>query len=142
MSIQEKYSGLKPLPADIQSRLDTLQTLLPKYPVLLCYLFGSAASSPASAMDIDLAILPDEGFSDSLFYADISQTLSTDRLEIVDLRIAPYTLQFEIIRTGKCLYSRSEDIRLQYERTARFHYRDYLLRLHQQEKILYEKFGK
>ncbi len=142
MSLPEKYAGLKPLPADIRNRLELLKTLLPRHSLRLCYLFGSAASHLSAAIDIDLAILPDEGFSDSLFYADVSQALPTDRLDVIDLQTAPYILQFEIIRTGKYLYSQSEDIRLKYERTVRFLYRDYLPRLHQQEKILLKKMGK
>lgn len=62
MGIPERWYRLKPLPPDIQNRLENLSSLFKKEGVLLAYLFGSLADkgekSPKPPGDLDLAILP------------------------------------------------------------------------------------
>jgi len=115
MSIKEKYSHLPPLPADIGERLGRITEVLRQHPIRLAYLFGSAAHDPSQSTDIDIAVLPDEGFSFTALYADLSLALNTDRLDLVDLRFAPSYLQVEILAAGKCLLAPSEAGRLRFE---------------------------
>ncbi len=124
MTVREKYGRLPPLPPDIEGRLAALTEVVRRHPVELVYLFGSAARGAAAAQDIDLAVLPGEGFSPTDFYADVSLALGTDRLDIVDLRRAPVWLQWEVVTTGQPIFSRSPLSRLVFERSVRARYRD------------------
>ena len=100
MSIQEKYRGKAPLPPDTRRRMSLLPPLFAQHRLRLVYLFGSAAdetSKTETCQDIDLAIMPRDAFAFRAFYADVSQTLQTDRLDIVDMRYAPISLLFTIV---------------------------------------------
>ncbi len=90
----------------------------------LAYLFGSAADAPAHSQDIDIAVLPDEGFSYRALYADLSLLLHTDRLDLVDLRFASVYLQDEILQHGRCVYARSQAEQEAFERGKRTHIRE------------------
>jgi uncharacterized protein YutE (UPF0331/DUF86 family) len=115
MAAREKYAHLPPLPAEIRQRLARLPELLARHPIQLAYLFGSALHNPDQAGDIDLAVLPDDGYSFPALYADLSLTLGTDRLEIVELPAAPYWLLEAIVRTGKRIYARDPLAATRYE---------------------------
>lgn len=124
MSVKEKYAHLRPLPPDITRRLQQVPMVLERHPLRLAYLFGSAAREIGESADIDLAVLPEAGFSYPTLYADLSQTLGTDRLDLVDLRFAPLFLQWEVVERGRPLVVRSEEERLRFERGVRMRYRD------------------
>ena len=81
-----------------------LAPVFDRHPVQAVYLFGSALENPYAAHDIDIAILPERGFSYRAFYADLSLAIGTDRLDIVDLRLAPAYLLEEILTRGRCIY--------------------------------------
>jgi len=115
MAVREKYAHLPPLPAEIRQRLARLPEILVRHPIQLAYLFGSALHNPDQAGDIDLAVLPDDGYSFPALYADLSLTLGTDRLEIVELPTAPYWLLEAIVRTGKRIYARDPLAATRYE---------------------------
>jgi uncharacterized protein YutE (UPF0331/DUF86 family)/predicted nucleotidyltransferase len=106
MAVREKYAHLPPLPADIRQRLACVPELLARHPVQLAYLFGSALEDCDRAGDIDLAVLPDAGYSFPALYADLSLWLGTDRLDLVELPAAPFWLQEAIVRTGRRIYAR------------------------------------
>jgi uncharacterized protein YutE (UPF0331/DUF86 family)/predicted nucleotidyltransferase len=129
LTVREKYSRLPPLPPDIKRRLAVLTGVVGHHPVGLLYLFGSAARDPATAEDIDLAVLPGEGFSLTDFCADLSLALGIDRLDIVDLRRAPVWLQWEVVTTGRPVFSASPAVRQTFERAVRARYRDERSRL-------------
>lgn len=138
MTVKEKYGRLPPLPPDIERRLAALAEVVRGHPVELVYLFGSAAGDAAAAQDIDLAVLPGEGFSLTDFYADVSLTLGTDRLDIVDLRRAPVWLQWEVVTTGRPIFSESPLSRLAFERSVRARYRDERPRL-LRAKVMFQR---
>ena len=106
MAVREKYAHLPPFPADIRQRLACVPELLACHPVQLAYLFGSALDDCDRAGDIDLAVLPDAGYSFPALYADLSLWLGTDRLDLVELPAAPFWLQEAIVRTGRRIYAR------------------------------------
>ncbi|HIE08228.1 MAG TPA: nucleotidyltransferase domain-containing protein [Armatimonadetes bacterium] len=108
MGVKERYAHLPPLPDDIRERLSRLGEVLRRHPVRLAYLFGSASRNLSGSADIDIAVLPGRGFSFRALYADLSLALGTDRLDLVDLRVAPPHLQAEIIATGRCILIQSE----------------------------------
>ncbi len=103
------------LPRDIGQRLKGLPALMARHPVRLAYLFGSACDQPEAGNDIDLAILPDKGYSFTKLYADLSRHLGTDRIDLVELPLAPFWLQREIVRRGRLLYSREPALASRYE---------------------------
>ena len=115
MAVREKYAHLPPLSAEIRQRLARLPELLARHPVQLAYLFGSALQNLDQANDIDLAVLPDKGYSFTALYADLSRLLGTDRLELVELPAAPYWLKEAIVRTGRCIYAREPLLMARYE---------------------------
>lgn len=133
MSVKEKYRDKPPLPEDWAERLDLLAPLLARHGVRLAYLFGSAGQTVTGKeqppTDIDLAYLPGPGFRFRPFYADISQTLATDRLDLVDLRIAAPGLLYEIISRGRLLYRDEVEIENSFELAALRRFREETLRL-------------
>jgi len=128
VGIKERYSRLRPLPPDISRRLEALPAVLAGHPLRLAYLFGSAARDPATASDVDLAVLPADGFSYPGLYADLSTALGTDRLDLADLRCASVLLQWEAVTTGRLLLAASPAEAAAYERLVRARYRDHRLR--------------
>jgi uncharacterized protein YutE (UPF0331/DUF86 family)/predicted nucleotidyltransferase len=128
VGLKEKHARLKPLPSDIGRRLDMVASVLVRHPVRLGYVFGSAVRDPAAASDVDLAVLPEDGFSYAALYADLSTTLGTDRLDLADLRFASALLQWEAVTTGRRLLVASDLEAAVYEQAVRSRYRDHRLR--------------
>ncbi|MCS6966765.1 MAG: DUF86 domain-containing protein [Blastocatellia bacterium] len=139
MSIAEKYRHLPPLPGDLRERLGRLPSILQRHSVRLAYLFGSAAYALERCEDVDIAVLPDEGFSYTELYAEISLALDTDRLDLVDLRLAPPYLVAEILRQGHCILARSEEERARFEIGKHSEWREnrhwWLRRMQKEEKM-------
>ena len=127
MGIPERWKRHRPLPADIEERLESLAPLLEKKNVLLAYLFGSLAAkgekAPRLPGDVDLAVLTREGPAWELQEA-LVESLGTDRLDLVDLRRASPVLRFEILRGGRPIYISDEEIRERYEMETLHLYRD------------------
>lgn len=120
MSNHERWTRHKPLPHDIEKRLESLVPLFEKKGVLLAYLFGSLAgkgeklSRPRPPGDVDLAILTKVGPAYEL-QEEIAEVLGTDRLDLVDLRKASPVLRFEILRSGRPTYISDDDLQERYE---------------------------
>ena len=119
MTISEKYAGVPSVPVDIKVRLQSLPALFAHHPTRLVYLFGSAVHTPEHAQDRDLAILPASGFRLPPFYAELSELLGTDRLDLVELSQAPLWLREQIMRTGVCIYERTHGERRRWEAAVR-----------------------
>ncbi len=94
------------LSPDIIHRLQHLEHILARHPVQAAYLFGSILDRPEEARDVDIAVLPEAGFSYRALYADLSLWLGTDRIDLVDLRLAPAYLLDEVLVHGQCVYVR------------------------------------
>lgn len=139
MSITEKYRHLPPLPSDLRERLERLPEIFPRHPVRLAYLFGSATHAPDQCQDVDIAVLPDEGFSYTELYAELSLALGTDRLDLIDLRLAPPYLAAEIFFKGRCMLEKSEEDRARFEGGKRSEWREsrhwWLLKAQREEKM-------
>jgi uncharacterized protein YutE (UPF0331/DUF86 family)/predicted nucleotidyltransferase len=117
MGVREKYAHLPLLEKPFQLR--GITALFACHQVRLVYLFGSAACVPEKAEDIDLAFFPAPGFRFQPFYAELSEALGTDRLDLVELTQAPLWLREEILRTGICLYEREPGERIRWEAATR-----------------------
>ena len=115
MSVQEKYAFFPPLAEDLEERLQKIPALLERHAIRLAYLFGSCARAPKEAVDVDLAIFPDTGFDFQMFYADLSELLGTDRVDLTELPRAPLWLRQQILETGTCIYEKTPGERLRWE---------------------------
>lgn len=122
MGIAEKWRGLRPLPDNIRERLALLATLFEEEEVLLAYVFGSFLHNEASA-DIDLAVLPGHRGLENL-REKICETLSTQRVDLVNLKTASPLLRFEVLRTGSLIFKKNESVENGFELSVIREYRD------------------
>lgn len=132
MGVREKYRGRPPLPADWEERLHRLPPLLARHDVRLAYLFGSAADGEGSGRhpsDIDLAYLPGPGFRFRPFYAEVSEALGTDRLDLLDMRRAPAALLYEIVSRGRTIYRDRVETENSFEQATLARFREEAVRL-------------
>jgi len=90
--------------------------------VQLAYLFGSLGQG-LEGHDVDLAILT-RGEPAFRLRPAISECLSTERLDLVDLRRASPVLRFEILHTGQLLYAADQALSERFEMATLQVYRD------------------
>lgn len=93
--------------------------------VELAYIFGSTVSGKTNALsDIDIAILIDRKQVKEALYpygykahtiADLMKLLKTNRVDLVILNEVPLLLKHRVLYTGKIIYSKSEEIRIQFQ---------------------------
>lgn len=77
----------------------------------LIILFGSMASGAVHARsDVDIAFLYDRKVDILELTNRASMLLGTDRVDVVDLRLAAPLLKFTAARTGKIFYERSPGV--------------------------------
>jgi len=91
----------------------------------LVYLFGSTVSGKTNALsDIDIALLIDEKQLKEEFYpygykahiiADLMKLLKTNRIDLVILNEASVLLQHRVLYTGKLIYVKNEEKRIQFQ---------------------------
>jgi predicted nucleotidyltransferase len=139
MGIPKRWKRFRELPPDIDRSLGRLIPLFERRGVLLAYIFGSKGEGQ-TARDIDMAILTRSAPAFRLREA-ITEFLGTERLDLVDLRIASPVLRFEIIRTGYPLYVADELIRERFELSTLHLYRDTAHLRHRQLEHLKERIS-
>jgi predicted nucleotidyltransferase len=122
MGTAERWKRFRELPPDTEGALGRLIPLFEREGVHLAYLFGSL-SRGEQAHDVDLAILT-QGKPAFQLRAAITDTLGTERVDLVDLRKASPVLRFEVIRTGRALYARDAETQERFELETLRLYRD------------------
>ena len=118
--------------------------------VLLAYLFGSAAQGRTHSLsDVDIAVLVDEvqfreldgrtpwGYQASLS-AELAGILQRDDVDLVLLHGAPPLLKHQVVRFGRVLFSRDEEIRVDFEVRVHQEYLDTKHLREIQQAYLYE----
>lgn len=99
--------------------LETLREVIREHPVKLAILFGSHATGAThSASDIDLAVEfdtvrpPDPEYNDTYFglSADLSDTLGTDAVDLVDLHSVSPAVAATVFDTGALLVGTQERV--------------------------------
>jgi predicted nucleotidyltransferase len=104
-------------------------------PVMLAYLFGSAATgqmTPLSDVDIALVVDEDQAFKHSRlqFELEIEDELAARcELNQIDVRVinaAPLLLRGEVVTHGLLLFARNEETRIEFETRTRMEYFDFL----------------
>jgi predicted nucleotidyltransferase len=90
---------------DMVERLADLERVVPA--IELVVLFGSVARGQArSRSDLDIAVRGDGPVDLDALYLVLAPRLGTDRLDLVDLRVAGSVLGFEVARHGQPLFER------------------------------------
>jgi len=123
MANRERWKRFEELPDDVRDRLERLPELLARRSVLLAYVFGSLAENETPPEDVDLALLV-EGEPVHALRADLEEALGTRRLDLVDLRRASPRLRFHVIRDGRLLYARDDEVLNRFELDTLHVYRD------------------
>lgn len=99
-----------------------IQAIAKKHKVNSFYLFGSYADgSQHDSSDIDLAFLSsnESDTNQDHLYFDLQEGFE-QKLDLIDLRKAPLSFGYSIIKDGKVIYDVDEDLRTDFE--------DYLIR--------------
>ncbi len=137
MGIKERWLGFEPLPPDIIERITQLKPVFEREGVRLAYLFGSLASG-RPAQDVDLAVLPRDSNLGQLRRM-IAEALGTERVDLVNLKVASPVLRFEVISTGRLIYKSDDQAENDFEMAALREYRDTAYLRARQSETLQER---
>jgi predicted nucleotidyltransferase len=113
--------------------------------VVLGYLFGSqAAGLEGPLSDVDVAVLLDERLSKAKRFElrlelarRLSSLLRTGKVDVIVMNDAPVTLNYEIIKHGKALVVRDDELKLETESKILSMYLD---RIYYERRTLNEFF--
>jgi len=99
--------------------------------VSLAYLFGSRARKIQTLeSDFDIAVLLSEAPEKMLeYYLYLISKLSSilgNEVDLVILSDSPPLLKHQVIKHGKILYSKNEEVRITFETTAQSEYLDFI----------------
>jgi len=135
-----------------------LEQIVTEQPAIqIIYLFGSRADGKAGpASDYDFALLLDHdadgaGIRAAFAHAIARLLVATGQelapvapghVDVVWLNPIPVELAYHVIAHGRCLYKRTEAIRVEYEATVLSRYGDYLPILRQQRQQIYQQKGR
>jgi len=137
VGIREKWKGFRELPKDISQRVEELGRVFQRHEIQLSYLFGSLAER-GQGDDVDIAVLGDLQDIESLRTA-LCEVLGTERLDLVDLRNASPTVQFEVISSGRLLFKISDEVENRFELRVLTAYQDREPVRRRQDEILAER---
>lgn len=106
---------------------------LDKHNLIAVYLFGSVAQGTAGPLsDIDFGVLLPIAFTKEKLYdandkifLDLANYISSERLDVVVLNLAPLRIQFEVVTTGRLIYSKDDSVRADYESYILRKYEDF-----------------
>ncbi len=114
-------------------------------PIELVYLFGSQASGETKPYsDYDFAVLFDQNLDKKARFEErlaiisfLTQLLGTDKVDVIDLALAPPALRYEAIAPRVVIFTKSEDERVTFEQKSLAEYFDrlYYLRRHTQNSL-------
>ena len=138
MGTQDRYGNLLMLPDDIQQRLRSLPALFAQHGVQLAYLFGSLAKQ-GSGNDVDLAVLYEGDITELV--SEVIELLGTERVDLVDLNVAPTFLCLEIFRTGRLIHKQSTAFENAFELRILNRHLDWEPILRRQYTILKQRHG-
>lgn len=113
MSNPEKWAQFNPLPTNINIKVAQLTAWFQQSDVQLAYLFGSLTTS-RKGQDVDLALLTNT-VPVYRYRTGLYDLLNTQRLDLIDLAIAPPSLRFEIVSTGRLLYAVGDEVENAFE---------------------------
>jgi len=98
---------------------DNAKELLQDYDIKLIYIFGSYAKANNNAdSDLDIAILLNNSYNpmDKLsLIGDLTSIFKRDDIDLVILNSANSVLKHQVIKYGKLIFMKSEDIKVDFE---------------------------
>jgi len=113
-----------------------ISQVLAGQPVMLAYLYGSAATGhmgPSSDVDIGIVFNSNTGLSayermqmEFRIASEIERSCGIQEADVRGIDNAPLTVQGEVVTEGILLYSRDEEFRVDYEVHTRKYYFDFL----------------
>ncbi len=114
---------------NIQEIAKILSTLLHEFKeVKIAYLFGSRATGEArKTSDIDIAIVAPgislDGYME--LWAKVTRALGTERIDLVTLSDKPASFRYQVVKEGRVIYCRDEDMLNDFEMKAWQAYMDF-----------------
>lgn len=151
---------MRPIPeaieVDTASLIERLKQALPSilegYPVLLAYLYGSAAAGrthPSSDVDIALVLDPRAALEpyrclklELDVEAEIERVCHIVNADVRVINVAPLRVQGKVVTEGLLLYARDEGYRVAYEVAVRRQYFDFMPVLRMMQRSYLERAGK
>jgi len=142
--VKEKWKKTKPLKFSTKEAVNKFLKIVSKdKKILVAYLFGSRAKETENLdSDIDFAIYTSINFSFEdylLLRSDLSLILKTDRFNLVWMNIADPIINLAVIKDGKCIFYRDDEILNILEMKIRKEFYDYCVR--QKKRLKYRKNG-
>jgi predicted nucleotidyltransferase len=125
---------MEPVNSLVHKLRKDLPGILADHPVILAYLYGSAAQGTATPLsDVDIALVVDRRALATLARMDMELGIEVDLeltcgIENSDVRIvndAPIAVRGAVVTEGILLYARDEDVRVDFETTTRKEYFDF-----------------
>ncbi len=101
--------------------------------VLFVYLFGSyGKGKPTPLSDVDIALFLEESLGEIENYTDkkidllgiANDVLHTDEVDLVILNEAPLSFRYQVLKTGRLLFSKDERKRIDFETSTLDEYWD------------------
>jgi predicted nucleotidyltransferase len=106
----------------IEAVATRLKALCARYPVRLCYLYGSQVRGTAHALsDVDVGFLLDDMDQKAYrelwidLYEAVSQLCPDHEVDLVILNLAGPLLRNKVIREGRLIFKKDEHIRVDFE---------------------------
>ncbi len=98
---------------------DNLKEFIHDYDIKLIYIFGSYAKGNNNAnSDLDIAILLNNGYDpmDKLsLIGDLTSIFKRDDIDLVILNSANAVLKHQVIKYGKLIFMKNEDVKVDFE---------------------------
>ena len=115
--------------------------------VVLAYLFGSHARGTAGPLsDVDIAVLARTGMgSQELFdlrldlIGGLMERLACNDVDVILLNQAPLALSYRVLRDGRLVYCRDEQVRIEYQAGIVSRYLDFKPVIERHERAILER---
>lgn len=137
-----KTNSIQTLNEKIKEIPDLISSLFTDKHLLLVILFGSACNGKIhKRSDIDLAFLYDKPVDILELTNKISNLVSADNIDVIDLKTASPLLKFSIAKTGKLIYEKQKGLFAEFSTHAFKKYVD-TKKLRDMQKIYIKSFLK
>lgn len=126
------------------STLSALQAIFKSYPeIIAVYLFGSYPELKDQAGDVDLAVLLKNPVKSQVsvymdLYPELAEAFAPLEVDLLFLNSASLPVRFEVVSTGKLVYSADDNKRTDFEYIVSGEYMDFRYHLEAARRELYE----
>ncbi len=146
MAIKERWRGTRPIALTTEAAVASAVTHLARDPRIIAgYLFGSRVADKQSPdSDIDLAFHASREFAWNDYYLlwrDISKAFHSDRFDLLWLDRAAPDIVFDVIKFGKTIFHRDDELLNDFELYAKKRFWDYRIYLRERVKTREEDRG-